>query len=136
MRSTAVSTMIPSQFTNTNLPLNSCIHGPQKVHPLSSKPGDELFYWAEISHLHVNWPDPTPVVLYPSIHKVLQIDIIDSLTNRLENFVAERFFSVAEVEYVFLSLENDSLDIWTVINKLDREIRKRFMMSNMIFSTS
>jgi hypothetical protein len=127
--STAVSTKTKNRFDgNISLPWyreNSRIHGLQKMDLLSSEPGGKLFYWAEVGHLHVNWPDPIPAVLYPSIDENLQIDIIDSVTNRLENFLAERFFSIPEVEYVFLSIEKDSMDIWTVINKLDREIRKK-----------
>jgi hypothetical protein len=47
------------------------------------------------------------------------------LTNRLESFLAEKLIAIPGVEYVFLSLENDSIDIWTVISKLDREIRAK-----------
>jgi len=129
IHTTEVSTKMPSkEFNNRNLHWyreNSFTHGPQKIHPLSSEPGDKPFYWVEIGHLHVNWPDPIPVVLYPSPDEILQIDRIDTLTNRLENFVAEKFIAIPGVEYVLLSLENDSVEIWTVINKLDREIRKK-----------
>lgn len=92
---------------------------------MSSVPGTKLFYWAQEGYLHVNWPDPMPVVLYPSIDEILPVDRIDTLANRLENFIAEKFVSIPGVEYVFLSLENDSVDVWTIINKLDKEIRKK-----------
>lgn len=115
---------------NMNFPWyreNTCIDVPQaKTRPSSSEPGDKLSSWAGIGHLHLNAGDPIAVVLYPyTITEMLQIDKVDSSTNRLENFVAEKIFTVPKVEYVLLSLENDSIDIWTVINKLDREIRKK-----------
>lgn len=129
IHTTEVSTKIPSkEFININFPWyreNSCIYSPQTIHSLSSEPGDKPFYWTQIGHLHVGWEDPIPVVLYPSINEMLQIDKIDTLTNGLANFVAEKFINIPGVEYVFLSLENDSIDIWTVINKLNREIRKK-----------
>jgi hypothetical protein len=126
-----VNTKIPlKEFNNKNLPWfreNSNIDALQtKSNALSSMPGDELVSWVELSHLHLNAADPIPVILYPYIiGEVLQINRIDSSTNRLENFIAEKFFIIPEVEYVFLSLENDSIDIWTVINKLDRKVRNK-----------
>lgn len=128
IHTTEVSTKIPSkEFFNINLPWyrdNTCIYIPQTIYPYSSLPGDKPFYWAQIGHLHVSLNDPIPVVLYPSLDEMLQIDNIDTLTNRLESFVAEKLFAIPEVEYVFLSLENDSLNIWTTINTLNREVRK------------
>ena len=129
IHTTEISTKIPSkELINLNLPWyreNSCICGPQTIHPLGSVPGGGLSYWTTRGHLHVNWADPIMVVLYPSLDEILQIDRIDTLTNRLENFIAEKFIAIPGVECVFLSLENYSVDIWTVINKLDREIRKK-----------
>lgn len=128
---TEVNTKIPlKKFINMDFPWyieNSCIDGPQtKTHPSSSEPGDKLSSWAETGHFHLSAVGPISVVLYPyTIDETLQIDQVDSLTNRLENFVAEKIFTIPEVEYVFLSLENDSINIWTVINKLDREVRKK-----------
>lgn len=125
-----VNTKIPlKEFITINSPWfreNSCMDALQtKTHASSSKPGDELPSWAEIGHFHLNAGDPIPVVLYPyTIDEMLQIDKVDSSINGLENFVAEKFFIIPEVEYVFLSLENDSINIWTVINRLDREVRK------------
>jgi|APFre7841882630_1041343.scaffolds.fasta_scaffold13533_3 hypothetical protein len=129
IHTTEVSTNIPSkEFININLPWyreNSCIYSIQTIYPLSSEPGDKPFYWAQIGPLHVNWGGLISVVLYPSIDEILQIDSIDTLTNRLESFLAEKLIAIPGVEYVFLSLENDSIDIWTVISKLDREIRAK-----------
>lgn len=130
VHSVEVNTKIPYTFINNKTLLwykeNSCIDGPQKNHALSSKPGNELLYWEEIGHFHLNTEGSIPVVLYPyAIEEMLQIDKVDSLTNGLENFVAGKFFIIPEVEYVFLSLENDSTNIWTVINKLDRKVRER-----------
>jgi hypothetical protein len=106
---------------------NSCIDVLQtKTNALSSMPGEELLFWAEISHFHLNAADPVSVVLYPYIiDEILQINMIDSSTNRLENFIAQKFIAIPGVEYVLISLENDSVDIWTVINKLDRGIREK-----------
>jgi len=129
IHTTQVSTKMPSkEFINIDFPWyteNSCTYGPQTIHPLSSVPGGGLTYWTIRGHLHVNWADPIPVVLYPSLDEILPIDRTDTLTNSLENFVAQKFIAIPGVEYVLLSLENDSVDIWTVINKLDREIRKK-----------
>jgi hypothetical protein len=126
---TEVSSEMPSkEFINIDLPWyreNICIFTPQPTHPLGSVPGGGLTYWTTRSHFHINWPDPIQVVLYPSIDKILQIDMTDTLTNALGNFIAQKFIDIPGVEYVLLSLENDSVDIWTVINKLDREIREK-----------
>lgn len=131
IHTTEVSTNIPlkESINAINFPWyreNSCIDGPQTKPTISSSEhGDKLSSWAEMGHSHMNVGDPMPVVLYAYINDELQIDKVDSSTNRLENFVAEKFLTIPEVEYVLFSLENDSMDIWTVINNLDREIRKK-----------
>jgi hypothetical protein len=130
VRTTEVSTKIPfNESINRNFPWyieNSCIDSPQTEAPVTSSGDDDrLSSWAEIGDFHLNGEDPIPVILYPYTNDEVQIDKVDSLTNRLENFVAEKFLTIPEVEYVLLSLENNSIDIWTVINKLDREIRKK-----------
>jgi len=126
---TEVSTKMPlKEFINIDLPWyreNSCTYPPQTPHPLGSVPGGGLTYWTTRGHFHINWADPLPVVLYPSLDEILQIDRTDTSTNALGNFVAQKFVDIPGVEYVLLSLENDSANIWTVINKLDREIRKK-----------
>lgn len=130
VRTTEVSTNIPSKefISNKNFPWdieNCSIYGSQTIQPLRTELGDELLDWMQAGHLHLNWGGPIPVVLYPSVDKMLPIDSIDTLTNRLESFLAEKFIDIPGVEYVFLSVENDSVDIWTVINRLDREMREK-----------
>ena len=54
-----------------------------------------------------------------------QLDTWDTKTNNLANFIANRIFKVPDVEYVFFSREENSIEIWTVINMLNRDSRKR-----------
>ena len=86
---------------------------------------DELSSWRDIcdSHLNEERAMLNELTSDTTIDEISQIDKIDSSTNRLENFIAERFLAINSVEFVFLSLEKDSIDIWTVINKLDRKVR-------------
>jgi len=124
-----VSTKIPYTFIN-NKTLHwykekSCMGGPQNMTDDPSYKVGDKFYWMDVSHPHMNEGDPISDILFGYTNETLQVDMVDSSTNRLENVVAERFISVNEVEYVFLSLENDSINIWTVINKLDRKVRER-----------
>jgi hypothetical protein len=79
-----------------------------------------------LGDFHLNGEEPIMVGLSTyAIDEILQVDKAESLTDRLENFVAERFLAIPSVEFVLLSLENDSINIWTVINKLDREVREK-----------
>jgi len=130
IHTTEVNTKIPSrEFFNRSFPWyreRSCIDGHQtEAHASISNLGDQLSPWVGTGHFHLNEGDPIPVVLFAYIDDPVEIHSVDSSTNRLENFVAEKMFAIPEVEYVFLSLENDSIDVWTVINKLDREVRKK-----------
>ncbi len=132
-----VSTNIPSKLFITaditkkirSYSQTGCIDGPQTKTPVStSEPDDKLSSWIEIVHLHLTALFPIPVtdVLDPyTIDETLQIQKVDTSTNRLENFVAEKLFTIPEVEYVFLSLENNLINIWTTINILNREVRKK-----------
>jgi hypothetical protein len=45
-------------------------------------------------------------------------------SNKIENIISERFFKIPAVEYIFFSIENDLIEIGTVINKYDKEIAK------------
>jgi len=127
-----VNTKIPLKEFAINFPWfreNSCMDALQtKTRVSSSESGDKSPSWTEIGHFHLNAGDPIPDVSDVSnpytIDEILPIDEVDSSINGLENFIAEKFFIIPEVEYVFLSLENDSINIWTVINRLDREVRK------------
>ena len=130
VHTTEVNTKIPSrEFFNRSFPWyreRSCIDGPQTEARASTFIlGGQLTHWVGAGHFHLNEEDPIPVVLFPYIDDPLEIHSVNSSTNRLENFVAEKMFAIPEVEYVSLSLENDSIDVWTVINKLDTEVRKK-----------
>jgi hypothetical protein len=46
------------------------------------------------------------------------------ISDEIVNIISKRFFEIPAVEYIFLSMENDSIDIRTVINKYDKEIAK------------
>jgi hypothetical protein len=53
-----------------------------------------------------------------------QLDDWDTETHNLENFIAHRMFKVPSVEYVIISKKEDSREIWTIINKLNRKVRR------------
>jgi hypothetical protein len=65
----------------------------------------------------------TDFISEATIDEIVQVNKLDISTDNLENFVAERFLAIPSVEFVFLSIEKDSIDIWTVINKSDRKVR-------------
>lgn len=43
----------------------------------------------------------------------------------IENFFAENFFAIQEVEAVYFRDEDNTIKVWTLINELDRSIRNR-----------
>lgn len=45
-------------------------------------------------------------------------------SNTIENIISERFFKIQAVECIFFSIENDLIEVRTVINKYDKEIAK------------
>jgi len=45
-------------------------------------------------------------------------------SNTIENIISERFFKIPDVECIFLSIENDLINVRTVINKYDKKIAK------------
>jgi hypothetical protein len=122
-----LSTKIPFKFTNQDFHWyveKKHIDRPQtETMDSTSAPRDKL---VKVVPSRPNEPFPT-VAVAPShtIDETLQVRLVDTLTNRLENFVAEKFLTIPQVEYVFLSFEKDSMDIWTVINKFDRQIRAK-----------
>jgi hypothetical protein len=131
VRSMELSTKIPFKFTDQDFHWyreKKRIDAPQTgTIDSTSESADKVSSLLEVVFPHPNEPDLIPV-LQSYIHiidEMLQINDVDSLTNTLEAFVAEKFLTIPGVEYVFLLLENDSIDIWTVINKLDREIREK-----------
>jgi len=54
-----------------------------------------------------------------------RINISATDKNRLEYFIAQNISKIPQVEYIFFSKRDTFYEIWTVINKLDREIRKK-----------
>jgi len=54
-----------------------------------------------------------------------QYEITNSIDDRLENYIVKCISKVLEVEYIIFSKIEDYYEIWTVINKLDREVRER-----------
>ncbi|MBW1956443.1 MAG: hypothetical protein JRI83_12125 [Deltaproteobacteria bacterium] len=43
----------------------------------------------------------------------------------IDNFFAEKFFTIQQVEAVFFRDDDNSIQVWTLINELDRSIRNR-----------
>lgn len=54
-----------------------------------------------------------------------EYEIANSADDKLEIFVAKSISQVPEVEYIIFSKIDNYYEIWTVINKLDREARDR-----------
>lgn len=52
-------------------------------------------------------------------------DFSNSYEDRLQKIIADRIKGVSEVEYIFCQREEDIFLVWTVINKLDVEARRR-----------
>lgn len=52
-------------------------------------------------------------------------EIANSADDNLEIFIAKSISQVPEVEYILNSKKDNYYEIWTVINKLDREVRDR-----------
>ena len=49
-----------------------------------------------------------------------------SSKNKMESFISERISAIPEVEEVILSSEDKSINIWIIVNKLGRDVRKKF----------
>ncbi len=60
----------------------------------------------------------TPLILQP------QYEISNSVDDKLERFIAKSISKVKEVEFILFSKIENYYEIWTVINKLDREVRE------------
>jgi hypothetical protein len=71
-----------------------------------------------------NQPRSMPIININQLCKP-QYEIINSIDDRLENFIVKYISKVSEVEYILFSKIEDYYEIWTVINKLDREVRER-----------
>jgi hypothetical protein len=53
-----------------------------------------------------------------------QYEISNTRDNRLEKFIANKISEIREVEYIIISKRENYYEIWTIIDKLDREVRK------------
>lgn len=82
--------------------------------------------WPEVLRSNINWHRYIKqIILRSQANPMPQLDTWDTKTNNLANFIANRIFKVPDVEYVFFSREENSIEIWTVINTLNRNSRKR-----------
>ena len=88
---------------------------------------DKFSLWREVCDLHLSEKESIFIELTPDadINEAVQTHEVNSAINKLEIFIAEEFLAVPPVEFVFLSIEKYSIDIWTVINKLDRKVREK-----------
>ncbi len=50
-------------------------------------------------------------------------DVWISNRDKIENYIASEFSVISDIEYIFLSKEKDSLNVWIIMNNLNREIR-------------
>lgn len=78
--------------------------------------------WRDTCELHLNKVVATPNEVKIDT-EIIKNEELNSVSNRLEKFLAEKLLDITDVEAVFISLEKKSINIWTVINKLDRAIR-------------
>ena len=93
---------------------------------LRSDEVDKIFQWMKVENPHIDGQELTLVTLpIYETNEITQLDAAETSTDRLETFIAESFLAIPQVEFVFLSVESNSIDIWTVINKLDREAREK-----------
>jgi hypothetical protein len=83
-------------------------------------------YWSEPENEQTKTTTPGLVIMSNGhINEMLEVYNADSFTNRLEHFIGQQIFVIPEVQYIFFSIESDYINVWTVINVLDREVRKR-----------
>jgi len=54
-----------------------------------------------------------------------QYETSNTIDNRLEKFIYNKISEINEVEYILISKRENYIEIWTIINKLDREVRKK-----------
>jgi len=67
----------------------------------------------------------SPLILYDYLVWQKTYDILTSKENKLETFIAKTISKISEVEYIIISKKDNYYEIWTVINKLDRELRDK-----------
>lgn len=84
---------------------------------------DKSYNFVEPLPSNKNQPRSMPIIIINQLCKP-QYEITNSIDDRLENFIVKCISKVLEVEYILFSKIEDYYEIWTVINKLDREVRE------------
>lgn len=67
----------------------------------------------------------SPLISYAKFFWQTSSDITNSAEDNLDIIIAKNISHIPEVEYILLSKIDNHYEIWTVINKLDREVRDR-----------
>jgi hypothetical protein len=52
------------------------------------------------------------------------LEVFNSYENRLQDFIKNQISKVTEVEFIFCRSEEQAYFVWTIINKLDPNVRK------------
>ena len=86
---------------------------------------ENLPSWKEMFNLYSKAAMLINFISKTTVDESFQDNKLAISTDNLENFIAERFGAISLAEFVFLSIEKDSIDIWTIINKLDRKVREK-----------
>jgi len=83
---------------------------------------------ADTGSFHFNWigtkKSLSPLIISEFFWQS-KYEIANSEEDKLEIFIVKSISKITEVEYIFLSKRDNYYEIWTVINKLDREVRGR-----------
>lgn len=85
---------------------------------------DKKYNFVEPLPSNKNQPRSMPIIIINQLCKP-QYEVTNSIDDRIENFIVKYISKVLEVEYIIFSKIEDYYEIWTVINKLDREVRER-----------
>jgi hypothetical protein len=93
----------------------------EQIHKITK---DKKYNFVEPLPSNKNQQRSMPIIIINQLCKP-QYEITNSIDDRLENFIVKCISKVLEVEYILLSKIEDYYEIWTVINKLDREVRER-----------
>jgi hypothetical protein len=67
----------------------------------------------------------SPIIRSVNLYSQTKYDIVNSIDDNLEMFIAKRISQISEVEYILLTKKDDYYEIWTIINKLDRGVRDK-----------
>jgi hypothetical protein len=74
---------------------------------------------------HATIKSLSPLIHFANLFWQTKYDIVNSTKDNLEIFIAKNISQVPEVEYILISKIDNHYEIWTVINKLDKEVRER-----------